>query len=277
MTNFFKKAINLKVFSFVVYILFFVCIVSPAATFAIAKGYLSDDASLKPGMVVGLSPDNSQTFQKVVTATEDSLQNIIGVATTVKESSVTVASSGQTIFVESEGEVMAYVSDINGQVKQGDSLTLSPLNGVMATVDDSSRVILGTALEDFPRESQNTYQVNTGDGNQNTNISLMRVNLDTKSLVNNSISSDSSLKHLGKSVSGRDVSEIRVVVALVIFFLALFAEGGIIYGAVSSAINSLGRNPLAGTVIRRQLLQVTFVAFGVLTIGLVSIYLILWV
>ncbi len=277
MANIFKKAVSIKAFSFVAYTFFFVGVVFSSVTFAIAIGYQSDDNSLKPGMVVGLSPDSSQASQKAEVATEEALQNIIGVATTVEDSSITLASAGQTVFVENEGEVKAYVSDLNGQVSQGTRLTLSPLNGVMAAADSTSRIILGTALEDFSSTDVESYQVNTGEGNIETTIALMRVSLDTKNSGGNPDSSDSSLENLGKSVSGKDVSEIRVVAALVIFFLALFAEGGIIYGAVSSAINSLGRNPLAGTVIRRQLLQVTFVAFGVLVVGLVSIYLVLWV
>lgn len=241
--------------------------------FGISKGYRTEDNSLKPGMVVALSPNSNEASPAVMAATEGDLQNIIGVATTVEDSSITVASSGQTVFVEGQGEIKAYVSDLNGQVKEGDQLTLSPLNGIIAVKANDSRIILGTALEDFPMDGLQIHEINTSEGKKTTRIALMRVNLDTKTIINGSV--DSSLERLGKSVAGKEVNEIRVIVALVIFLLVLFAEGGIIYGAASSSITSLGRNPLAGIVIRRQLIQVIVVAFGVLTVGLVSIYLIL--
>lgn len=243
--------------------------------YGISRGYQTDDSSLKPGMVVGLRSDTESTSPIVEAATEDNLENIIGVATTIKDSSITVASSGQTVFVESQGEVKAYASDLNSQVKQGDQLTLSPLNGILTAANAGSQVILGTALEDFPTTGLEAYEINTDEGKKTTNIALMRINLDTK-LVGSS-RTDSSLERLGKSVAGRDVSEVRVIVAMVIFLLVLFAEGGILYGSTSSAVTSLGRNPLAGRIIRRQLIQVMIVAFGVLAVGLTSIYLILWV
>ena len=245
-----------------------------SAVYGISRGYQTDDSALKPGMAVGLNPDTESNSPKVEAATESALENIIGVATTVEESSVTVASSGQTVFVESEGEVRAYASDINGRIQEGDQLTLSPLNGVLTKANTGSKIILGTALENFPTTGLEPYEINTDEGRKPTNIALMRINLDTK-LVSSS-GSNSSLERLGQSIAGKEVSEVRVIIAMVVFLLVLFAEGGILYGSTSSAITSLGRNPLAGHVIRRQLFQVMIVAFGVLAVGLTSIYLILW-
>lgn len=253
----------------------FLTMIFTGAVMGISKGYQTRDSSLMPGMLVRLSPDSTEDLPVVERATEEDIQSILGVTTTVEESSITVASSGQTVFVETEGEVRTYISDLNGQISQGDQLTISPLKGILALADSDSKIILGTVLEDFPLGGLQTREIETSEGEKSTNIALMRINLNTK-LVNSS-PTDSSLEKLGKSVAGKEVSEIRVIVSLVIFLLVLFAEGGILYGSTSSAVTSLGRNPLAGQVIRRQLVQVMFAAFGVLVIGLISIYLILWV
>ena len=85
------------------------------------------------------------------------------------------------------------------------------------------------------------------------------------------------MSKLGKSLVGRDVGEIRVLIALLVFMIVLIAEGGIIYGAVSSAITALGRNPLARKVIQREMLQVFVVAIIVLVVGLGAMYAILWI
>ncbi len=275
MTGFFRKIANRRNFFYILiaFILTNYCFISVA--YGISRGYQTDDDSLTPGMVVGLTSDAAGATPKVKVATEAELENVLGVATTIEDSSITIASSGQTIFVEDHGEVKAYVSDINGPVKQGEQLTLSPLNGVLALSDGNSKIILGTALEDFPSSNLESYQIDTDYGKKTTNLALMRISLDTKLIGKGQV--DSSLERLGKSVAGKEVSEIRVIVALIMFLLVLFAEGGILYGSTSSAITSLGRNPLAGYVIRRQLIQVMLVAFGVLAIGLTSIYLILWV
>jgi hypothetical protein len=276
MMNFLRKKKNITSFFIFFSASFLAGIIFSGVVFGISVGYKTDDSSLKPGMVAALSLDSSENSPTVEAATEEDIQKIIGVTTTVEGSSITVASSGQTVFVENGGEVKAYVSDLNGEVNQGDQLTLSPLNGILASANDNSRIILATALEDFPTIGTQSYEIDTNDGKETTNIALMRINLDTKSLVN-SAEAVSSLEQLGRSVAGKEVNEVRVIVALVILLLVLFAEGGIIYGAASSSVTSLGRNPLAGRVIKRQLFQVMFVAFGVLIVGLISIYLVLWV
>lgn len=270
MTSILSKFKGRKFLLIVIILSFVLC--SGAA--AISRGYQTDDNSLKPGMVVGLSSNTDSAAPKVEAATQAKLENIIGVATTIEDSSITVASSGQTVFVESGGEVKVYASDLNGTVKQGDQLTISPLNGVLTKADNNSKIILGTALEDFPQTGLKDHEINTDEGKKSTSIALMRINLDTK-LVTGS-SPGSSLEKLGRSIAGKEVSEVRVIVAMIVFLMVLFAEGGILYGSTSSAITSLGRNPLAGQVIRRQLFQVMLVAFGVLSVGLTSIYLILW-
>ena len=275
MKSFLRKATRKGGLVYIFYSVLFVTLASTTVVFGISRGYQTQDTSLMPGMLVSLDPNSTDNLPIVERATEENIQSIIGVATTVEESSITVASSGQTVFVESEGEVRAYISDLNGQINQGDQLTISPLRGILAGANDDSKIILGTALEDFPLDGLQTREIETNEGVKSTNIALMRINLSTKHV--NGSQADSSLERLGQSVAGKDVSEIRVIVASVIFLLVLFAEGGILYGSTSSAVTSLGRNPLAGQVIRRQLIQVMFAAFGVLVIGLLSIYLILWV
>lgn len=246
-----------------------------ASAIAITKGFISSDESLKPGMVVSLSSDSSDSKNpNVERANEENSDRIVGVATTVDEGTITVASSGQNVFVESSGEISAYVSDLNGKVKRGDQLTVSPLSGIMANFAPGSKVVLGVALEDFPDQNYQTRQIESADGSKTVNIAQISVNLDMKNLVQNS-QLDSSLERLGRSVAGKDVSEIRIIAALVIFLLVLLAEGSILYGAISSSITSVGRNPLASKSIRKQLLQVIVVAMAVLILGLLAIYVIL--
>ncbi len=244
---------------------------------AITRGYNTDDAQLRPGMVVALSQSSTSENPKVEAASLDQIERIIGVATTIDESLVTISSGDKESYVESEGEVNAYVSDLDGDIKYGDLLTLSPIKGVLAKAS-SSRPIVAIALEDFSKETAETYRIQENSGNKDVLVQRLRVNLDRQAFASlDSLENNSVLTELGRALIGKEVGEIQVVIALIIFFIVLVAEGTILYGAISSAISSLGRNPLAKNIIRRELVRVLFVAIAVLALGVAAIYAVLWV
>lgn len=244
---------------------------------AITRGYKSSDQTLKPGMVVGLSQkDKNQSGATVERVSDDFDSNIVGVVTNIKDSSVVIASPGQQVFVEDTGNVKAYVSNVNGTVKKGDKLTLSPLKGILATINENSRIVFATALEDFPDKSSQEYKVSADKGESTVKVALIKVNLDTKDVISQNSSDTSTIKRVVKYVVGKDVSAIRVAISFAVFLLVLFMVTGILYGAISSSITSLGRNPLAGKTVRHQLVHVFLIAGAIFIVGLGAMYLILW-
>lgn len=247
-----------------------------AAVLAVARGYATDDTSLQSGMVVALSPDGTAEQPKVERATIESGDKAIGVTVNVDESLLTTGSSSQQVYVQTDGEAEAFVSDINGAPQKGDLLAVSPLRGILIKTGTNTGTVVGTALEDFDDGGATTQNVDKEGTNLSVKIDKIRINLDRKTSGQNGQETDSSLERLGRSIVGKEVGEIRVVVALIIFFIVLVAEGGIIYGAVSSAITSLGRNPLARKIIIREMVRVVLIAVVVLLFGLASIYAILW-
>ena len=243
---------------------------------AIARGYTSDDTALQTGMVVALSNEGSS---KVERATQTNTDRVVGIVTTYDNASVTVASENSRILVESEGEVQAYVNDLSGAVKQGDLLVLSPLKGVlMKGSDNTGARVIGIAAETVTPETEGSvYILDQGDA-KNTTIAKIKVNINRLGSTNGAAQQDeSALAKLGQSIVGKDVGEIRVLIALILFVIVLIAEGGIIYGAVSSSIIALGRNPMARQIIRREMIQVVLVALGVLFAGLGAVYAVLWI
>src|SRR5690349_5443008 len=115
------KIIKLWLFSVLAALLFSASVLAPMAQ-AIARGYSTDDTGLQTGMIVVQSA-NSGDSSKIERADRDNSQQVIGVVTTIDNSLVTVASGNSKVLVESEGQVDAYVSDINGEPKKGDLLT----------------------------------------------------------------------------------------------------------------------------------------------------------
>lgn len=254
-----------------------VMIMSPAAAFA--KGYATDDEQLQVGMVTALSQDGTPEQPKVERASLENNVKVIGVTTTPESELVTVVSGDQEqVYVQTGGEVDAFVSDINGEVNDGDLLALSPLKGVLMKADDTTSAIVGTALEGFSGKSVETKTVQEDSGDRQVKVATLRINLDYKAPSNQQTEqTDSSLERLGYALTGRDVGEIRVLAAVIIFLIVLVAEGGIIYGAVSSAITALGRNPMARKIILKEMIRVIFIALIVLGLGVLSIYAILWI
>ncbi len=256
-------------------IIFIFCSVPTLA--AITRGYGTDDTRLKPGMVVALSQSSTPEDPKVEAASVDQIERVIGVATTIDESLVTISSGEQASYVESDGEVGAFVVNLNGEIRYGDLLTLSPIKGILAKAS-SSQPIVAIALEDFASDKSETYIIQDGAGTKNVLIQRLRVNLDRKAYANlDSLKEKSMLTDIGRALIGKDVGEIQMIIALIIFFIVLVAEGTILYGAISSAISSLGRNPLAKNIIRRELIRVLFIAMAVLALGVAAIYAVLWV
>lgn len=250
---------------------------STAAVIALARGFNTNDTGLKAGMVVAITDGDDTDNPKVERASNDNAQRAIGIVTTDGDSSITLSSGTKQVLVEMAGEVDAYVSDINGTVKQGELLEISPLRGILMKADNVDGVILGIALEDANPDDEGSYSVDLNGEKESAKVTRIRISLDQKAISSAPQQIDSSIERLGRSIVGKDVSEIRVMVALIIFIMVLIAEGAIIYGAVSSAITSLGRNPLARNVIKSEMTRVLVVALIVLLIGLAAIYMILWV
>ncbi len=242
---------------------------------AIARGYATTDSGLQTGMVAALSVDGS-TNSSVERASQESSNRVVGIVTTFDNSLVTVGSGASKVLVENEGQVDAYVSDINGAIKQGDLLVLSPLKGILMKSGDVPATVIGIAAGTPEKTSPYSYQ----DGSQakETQIAKIKINLNNQGSANGSVlRSDSALAKLGRYLVGKDVGETRVLIALILFVIVLIAEGSIIYGAISSAVTALGRNPLARKIIQAEMVRVVIVAIGVLLVGLGAVYSILWV
>lgn len=239
---------------------------------AIARGYTTTDIGLQVGMVAALNVGSGKS-DSVERASQETGDQIVGVVTTIDNSLVTISSGNAKVLVESEGQIDSYVSDINGPVEKGDLLIVSPLKGVLMRAGDLAGIVVGIAAEKTDTGEQYEYENN----GQKATTRISKITIDLSRKGSNGIAgNDSSLSKLGRTLVGKPVSDLRVIVSLVIFLVVLMAEGGIIYGAVSSSITSLGRNPLAQKVIKGQLVRVGLIVLVVLSVGVAAMYAILW-
>ena len=239
----------------------------------LARGYATKDSGLKPGMVVALSGGTADK-PEVTRADDENASKIIGVTVTSEESLVTIASGADQVYVQSSGEVSVYATDINGIIKKGDAVTTSSLRGSVMRANSNSAQV-GLALEDFPQETEETAVDGVNSTTQVVRVAKIKITLANGLSERGNIPQESSLERLGRAITGKKVGELQVIIALLIFIIVMVAEGSIIYGAVSSAITAIGRNPLAKKVIVRELARVFVMVTIVFAIGMGAIYLVL--
>lgn len=241
-----------------------------------AQGYRSEQP-LKDGLAVALTEtQTSEETKEVELASTSNQARFIGVTIAQSAATTTTTNADSNVYVVANGEVAVTVSDINGRVKKGDNLALSPLKGVLIRAEAEATTAVGIALQDQTDENSTTERVNNrGNPNFETKLSTILVDVQPKAITPTT-QRDSFLILFGESLTGKDVSVVQVVVALIIFFLVLIIEGSIIYGSIYSSIIALGRNPLSKSAVYKDLAQITVLAVAILVAGIVAIYLVLW-
>lgn len=251
----------------------------PTRAAGIAQGFESSDGGLQVGMIAALATDSTAEVPKVERASTSNKAKVVGIITTIDSSSLTFTSGGTKVYVTSSGESTVLVSDVNGAIKKGDVISVSPLKGIGMRSNADEVAVVGVALEDFPSTNTTTREVNTNEGSKKTVVTAnLRVSLDTKTVsTEQAAKATPFLLLFGESITGKSVSQNQVLISLVIFFILLIVEGSIIYGAISSTVTSLGRNPLARAAVYRQLLQVTWLSLVILVFGLGAIYVVLYI
>lgn len=250
-----------------------------AITTSISKGYKTKDTGLVTGMAASLSSESTDQERLVEGATTANADRFVGIITTVDDSLVTFSGGATDVLVSTEGEVSGFVSDLNGEIKTGDFVSLSPLRGILMKSDDNrENRVVAVALQDSADISTDTKEISTSQGSKTYKIGKLKLEI-SQSIVVNATESEkkSGLVLAGESITGKSVGQAQVLAALVIFAVVLIVEGSIIYGAIHSTVTALGRNPLAKKAVFRQLLQVSWIALVVLVAGFGAIYVILWI
>jgi hypothetical protein len=242
-----------------------------------ARGYRTQDDTLVAGVAVSLSQSATTDNQTVEQATTSNKIRFVGIVTTKNSSVINTVDTKDNVFVTTAGEAIAIASDVNGAIKKGDFLSISPLKGTLMHADSSETNTVGIALEDFSTEGVKTQNILDEKQKQQT-VHVGPLNIEVAPQNGSATATDQKafLTLVGQSITGKPVSTWQVLTALVIFVLLVVIEGAVIYGAVHSTIEALGRNPLAHTVVYKQLLQIMVVMMAILAFGAGTIYAVLW-
>ncbi len=225
-------------------------------------------------MLAALSGSSTADKPKIERATQETTSKLIGITTDPKDNLVTLASGEQQAYVQTSGTVEALVSDVSGAIKKGDSLTISPIKGVLMRAE-ADKGNLGEALEDFNSDDAEPQTIRVNDSERIVMVGKMTISLAnslTTEKPGQTIEDKTQLEIFGKKVTGKDIGLIQVLAALAIFLIVIVAEGAIVYGAVSSSIISMGRNPFSKRIIQTELLRVLGLVIVVMLVGVAAIY-----
>lgn len=240
---------------------------------AIAQGFQADSSNgeIVPGSLVSAKAGDPHGVQL---ATNDPSSHLIGVAD--KNPLVVISTGGTEVQVVIGGTTNVLVSDINGAIHVGDKIAASPINGVgmKATTDGQ---VIGTAQTDFDSSKANTQTVTDKKGENHT-VHIGYLPLQVGIALFRAPSSDfvpPFIQNIANSIAGRPVSLIRLLICGTLLLIGLVTAVVLVYGAVRSAMTSLGRNPLAASAIRKSMYQIVGVALAVLCGSIIACYVIL--
>jgi len=247
--------------------------VASATTASLSRSYTSD-TEIEPGSIVSLTTLDSKTVTLANTTNSD---KIIGVAVGDTGAVIAVNPDSDKVQITTSGLADVLVSDMNGDIKQGDKVAVSPFDGIGMKSGAGERII-GLAQTGFTADSKplSTREVIDKQGKKRTlRIAKVQINV----IIGNDDDSGSAnlngLQKLVKSVTGRVVPTVRIVISLLIAVVTITTLIIMIYSAIYGSIVSIGRNPLAKDSIFQALKQVVWIAAMALFVGLAFIFLLL--
>jgi len=240
---------------------------------AIAQGFRTSETNLTPGALMSLKLGNNSTVEL---ANSDRVSRLIGVVGS--NSLIEFGGESGSIQVVTSGVTQALVSDANGPINAGDKITASPIDGIGMKTTDNSQIV-GTAQVAMNTATARTRTVQGKDGSQITvHIGLVQIQVGVTFYVtpNSQVSFlPAFLQDFANTVSGKEVSPVRVIIAALILLLAFLSIAVLLYSTVRSSIISIGRNPLSEKAVRKSIIQIGITVAGILLLTLITIYLIL--
>ncbi len=263
----YRLAVGLGIASFMVPVLV-------SATTLVSQSFASD-SSLPDGSIVSLQKGYSD---RVTGSNISNSADIFGVSVSENGSQLSISSGGSNqVNVAQSGLEQVLVSDINGKITSGDSITASPIDGIGMKATDNAKII-GVAQDNFPNSTARKLTT-TGVKGEKENVTVGTVPL----LVSVSYFYKTpdrtiipqALQNLANSLAGKKVNALPIIISIVIFLVTLVVVVSIVYSLIRSSIISVGRNPMAQAAVYRNVIQLSGLVIIILGVSVGSIYMVL--
>ena len=241
---------------------------------SVSQSYTSE-SPLSVGSIVSLKKD---TTDQVVASLSSNADNLLGVVITNDGSLLTLSNpKDKQVQIATSGTVPVIVSDINGVIKHDDHITASPIAGVGMKATANVRIIgiaqgdMKVTTEgktDYTDKDGKKYSVQLGQVPTLVNVSYFFKEPD-KSII------PTSIQNVANSLAGRQVSTVPILISGAIFLVTIIVVMSIIYSMIKSSIISIGRNPMSQSAVYRDLIQMSALVLAILSVAVISIYLVL--
>lgn len=261
------------VFAFVAAVL----IVMPGvlmAQSAISQSYDVDEP-LPIGFIVSLKDNSSD---QVEPSSVGNVGSILGVVVNESNSMIQLSSGEDNqVPVATSGNFGVLVSDMNGPIERGDHITASPIPGVGMKATSNARVV-GIAQGKLTEESGRNETYEDEDGQEQTvllgEVPVM-VNVAYYFSEPERTIIPSAVQNISNAIAGRPVEPLPIIISGVVFVVTMIAVASIIFSMIRSSIISVGRNPMSQSAVYRNVMQLTALVLGILSVAAASIYLVL--
>ncbi|HSW74953.1 MAG TPA: hypothetical protein VLG16_03725 [Candidatus Saccharimonadales bacterium] len=276
-----KRIVEYSLLAIGLFLFLFVGIQAAAHAQNVTQGYQSD-TSLQQGVIVQLVPSDATKVEPLSQTSETSM---LGVVVAPNDAPVTITGDNtktQT-YVATYGQYNVLVSNQNGPIKAGDSVSISAIDGVGMKADADHEVIIGKAIQSFDGASnvQSTATLKTSGGSSKT-VAIGRIQVNINVAHNpayNPVTPQAGvptiLSRAAKIVTDKPVGAVRIYASLAILIVCIFIAGGVMYAGVRTGMTAIGRNPLAKKSIVHNLIEVTLGAIIIFLIGVIAVYLLL--
>lgn len=226
------------------------------------------------GSLVSISHSKQNYIEDANTSNGDRL---VGVTVKSDDSLLAFDPDNAKAQVATNGTVNTLVSDLNGDIKVGDQISVSPFNGIGMKAELGTNVV-GLAQTTFNKSSPEATSRTVKDKNgvsKEIHVGYVRLSIAVGETVSTNNPQPNGLQKLVHSLTGRTLSTWRIVLSIAIGIVTAIAIITLIYASIYGGIISIGRNPLAKSIIFRALSSVLSMSIVVALIGGLLIYLLL--
>jgi hypothetical protein len=260
------------------YIIFL--LISPSA-YAVGKGFYPENTGVTQGMIVGLT----QSPGYVAPAHSGASEQLVGVVST-SQSDLPVA-QGQ-IMVQDDGTVNTLVSTYNGQIKVGDRIGLSPLEGVGQKAESKGWVV-GIAQGSFDETSSGAVKTSVQDNSGQSRevlagsipVLIQIMNYSAGSESDGNADSQASkiipdnIQKIAEALAGKSVSTRALLISFALIIFGLIGAAVIVSSALRNGFLAISRQPLSKFAILREERRAFVFALGLLAVSFGASYIVI--
>lgn len=233
------------------------------------------------GTIVELTGEKADTVKP---SSEKQLQNMFGVV--IDRNTLPIVYSHENLnnptYVAVSGTYNTLVSTQAGNIKPGDYLTMSSINGVAMKAGSDKKTVFGRAYGSFDGRmgALGTSQLKdvNGQPNQTVKLGLIPVTIDIKqnpTIKTTKADLPDFLVRAGQAIAEKEVSPVRIYLSAAIAVISLLIAIAVLYTGIRSSVISIGRNPMSKKSIFRALMEIILTSLLILIIGLFGVYLLL--